>query len=249
MEGKGKRFHSQNGHDSCLLDLLDIDCSGSYTCPNTDCLFYKQFKYGNRTNFQNDGTCEYCSALGNCTPCLARKYTAFSNDKEATVYHCGLHNCAAKEISKRSSDIARNAITKDYSTTPRVIQSTSIIADLLSRKNWQEVEKNAKKVENVKALSNEKVKQKKVLQPDGDGFKAIKELKAYADLQYPFLIHIINGSQQSIFKTSTSQMKLALEMDFDGDHFLKDEYCHFDGNHRRVREIVTLTASVYHPPL
>ena len=49
-------------------------------------------KYGNRINFQNDGTCEYCSALGNYTPCLARKYTAFSNDKEAAVYHCVLHN-------------------------------------------------------------------------------------------------------------------------------------------------------------
>ena len=37
------------------------DCSGGYTYPNTDCPCYKQFKYGNRTNFQNDRTCEYCS--------------------------------------------------------------------------------------------------------------------------------------------------------------------------------------------
>ena len=221
------------------------DCSGCYTCPNTHCHFYKQFKYGNRTNFQNDGTCQYCCALANYTPCLAR----FTNDKEATVSHCGQHNCAAKEISKRSTDIVRNAITKECSTTPRVIQSTSIITDLRSHKNWQEVEKNAKKVDNVKALSNEKVKQKKVLQPDGDGLKVVKELKAYTDLQDPFLIHIINDSQQSILKTSTSQMKLGLEMDFEGDHFLKDEYCHFDGNHKRVREFVKLTASVYHPPL
>ena len=101
----------------------------------------------------------------------------------------------------------------------------------------------------MKALSNEKVKQKKVFQPDGVGFKAIKELKAYTDLQDPFLIHNINGSQQSIFKTSTSQMKIALEMDIEGDHFLKDKYCHFDGNHKSVREFVTLTASVYHPLL
>ena len=143
----------------------------------------------------------------------------------------------------------RNAITTDCSTTPRAIQSTSIIADLRSRKNWQEVEKNAKKVGKVKASSNEKVKQKKVLQPDGVGFKAIKELKVYTDLQDPFLIHNVNDSQQSIFKTSTSQIKTALEIDFKGDHFLKDEYCHFDGNHKRVREFVTLTASVYHPLL
>ena len=53
----------------------------------------------------------------------------------------------------------------------------------------------------MKALSNEKVKQMKLLQPDGVGFKAIKELKAYADLQDPFLIHNINDSQQRLFKT------------------------------------------------
>ena len=44
-------------------------------------------------------------------------------------------------------------------------------------------------------------------------------------------------------------MKIALEMHFEGDHFLKDEYCHFDSNHKRVREFITLTASVYHPLL
>ena len=131
--------------------------------------------------------------------------------------------------------------------TPRAIQAASIKVDLRSPKNWQEVEKNPQNVGNVKTLPNEKVKQKKVLQHDGVSFKAIKELKAYVDFQASFLIHIINESQQSIFKTSTSPMKLALEIDFEGDHFLKDEYCHSDGNHKRVRESVTLTASVYHP--
>ena len=62
------------------------------------------------------------------------------------------------------------------------------------------------------------------MQPDGVAFKAINELKAYADFQDPFLIHNINNIQQCIFKISTSQIKLALEMDFQGDHFLKDKY-------------------------
>ena len=38
-----------------------------------------------------------------------------------------------------------------------------------------------------------------------------------------------------------------LERDFDSDHFLKHAYCHFHDNHKRVKEFVTLTASVYHP--
>ena len=40
-----------------------------------------------------------------------------------------------------------------------------------------------------------------------------------------------------------------LERDFDSDHFLKHAYCHFHDNHKRVKEFVTLTASVYHPLL
>ena len=94
--------------------------------------------------------------------------------------------------------------------------------------------KNAKKVGNVKALSNEKVKQKKVLQLDIVGSKAIKELKAYTDLQDPFLIHNINGSQQSIFKTSTLPTQIALDMVFEGDHFLMYKYYHLNGNQKRV---------------
>ena len=45
--------------------------------------------------------------------------------------------------------------------------------------------KNARSVANVKALSNEKVKQKKYLQPSGVGFEVIKELRTYMDLQRP----------------------------------------------------------------
>ena len=44
-------------------------------------------------------------------------------------------------------------------------------------------------------------------------------------------------------------MKAALNMDRNGEHFLKDEYCFFDGKFKRCRNFVTLTASVYHPLL
>ena len=65
--------------------------------------------------------------------------------------------------SVRYRDIVTNTITKDSSTTSQAIQSMSITGDLWLCKNWQEVERNAKKLGNVKALSNEKDKQKKVL--------------------------------------------------------------------------------------
>ena len=38
-------------------------------------------------------------------------------------------------------------------------------------------------------------------------------------------------------------MVIAGNMDVDGDSYLKEEYCFFDGNHKRVRDFVTLTAS------
>ena len=86
----------------------------------------------------------------------------------------------------------------------------------------------------------------------GVGFKSIKELKADTVLEGPFMILNLNGSQQSIFKTSASQMKIAsemLEMDFDSDHFLRHAYWYFHGNHKRVKQFVMLTATIYHPLL
>ena len=226
------------------------DCSGGYTCPNTECLFFKQFKYSNRTNFTMNGTCEYCSASGNHQSCSAQKYIAFSNDKEAYVYvyHCGNRTCTAKYIHKRSFDIVKDVLSKDCNITPPQIQSMNILADLRSRKNWNKVEKNAHNVANVKAFSNENVKQKKALQPSGVGFGAIKELKTYTDLQDPYLIHVINENEQYVFKTSSTQMMIACSMDTDGDPYMHEEYCHYDGdgNHKIVKAFVTLTPSVYH---
>ena len=86
----------------------------------------------------------------------------------------------------------------------------------------------------------------------GVGFKSIKELKADTVLEGPFMILNLNGSQHSIFKTSASQMKIAsemLEMDFDSDHFLRHAYWYFHGNHKIVKQFVTLTATIYHPLL
>ena len=52
-----------------------------------------------------------------------------------------------------------------------------------------------------------------------------------------------------VFKTSEDKMKAALNMDRNGEQFLKDEYCFFAGKFKRCQNFVTLTASVYHPLL
>ena len=52
-----------------------------------------------------------------------------------------------------------------------------------------------------------------------------------------------------VFNTSRERMDIAMKMNKDGDHFLKEEYCYFDGKVKRCRNYVTLTASTYHPLL
>ena len=52
-----------------------------------------------------------------------------------------------------------------------------------------------------------------------------------------------------VFKSSKTKAEMALNMDKDGNHFLTEEFCYFDGKHKRCKGLITLTASVYHPLL
>ena len=72
----------------------------------------------------------------------------------------------------------------------------AILSDLKSRKDWKVVEKTAKKVASVKTISNEKTKQKSKIQPNGEGFAAVSELKSYTDLQDPLLIYAVIRNEQ-----------------------------------------------------
>ena len=52
-----------------------------------------------------------------------------------------------------------------------------------------------------------------------------------------------------VFKTSTTKIKMALNMDKKGEHFLSKEFCFFDGKRKQWNGFIALTASVYHPLL
>ena len=52
-----------------------------------------------------------------------------------------------------------------------------------------------------------------------------------------------------VFKTSANKMKLALDMNIEGSHFLAKEYGNLDGTQRSVFDFVMLTARVHHPLL
>ena len=135
-----------------------------------------------------------------------------------------------------------------FSATPSEIQSNTIIAALRDRKSWEDVDNIVQHISSIRKISHEKAKQKNAMQPSS-GFDALKELKLYMDRRDTLLIYDINRSEQYVFKTSQEKMKIAHEMNIDGDHYLKEDFCYFDGNHKRVRDFVTLTASMYHPLL
>ena len=98
--------------------------------------------------------------------------------------------------------MVQKAVSVDPNTRPAEIQSNIILSDLRSKKGWEEVKKTVKKVTNIRNISNEKVKQKKTIQPRGQSFEAIHELKDYVSENDKYLIYEINENSQYVFETS-----------------------------------------------
>ena len=220
------------------------DCSGTHICGNSNCNFVTQYGEPNKTKFKKTGTSEYCGDSGVHIECNARKYVAFFNDTEADVYH-GKHTCTAKGISVRPSQLVRS---KDILTKSSKIQNNAVISLLRNRSSWDDIDEVVRETASLRKISNEKIKQKKILETS-QGYPDVKELKDFVDLRDKFFIYELNENEQFVFKTSTNQIKLAMKMDYTESHFLGEEYCCFDGNHKRAKDYVTLTPSVYHPLL
>ena len=85
-----------------------------------------------------------------------------------------------------------------------------------------------KKVTNIRNISNEKVKQKKTIQPRGQSFEAIHELKDYVSENDKYLIYEINENSQYVFKTSRQKLLSAKDMRKNRNSFMNAEYCYFD---------------------
>ena len=148
----------------------------------------------------------------------------------------------------KRSQLVTTALSNDILTKPSKIQSNAIISLLRNRSSWDDIDELVRETASLRKISNEKIKQKKILEPS-QGFPDVKELKDFVDLRDKYFIYELNENEQFVFKTSTNQIKIAMEVDYTENHFLGEEYCCFDGNHKRARDYVTLTASVYHPLL
>ena len=99
-----------------------------------------------------------------------------------------------------------------------------------------------------KDISNEKNKQKKILQPNGTSFAGVENLKSWNDQTDKYLIYKISINEEYVYKTSKQKRLLGNDMDSRLSHYLNNEFCYFDGKVGRVKDFITLTASVYHTP-
>ena len=97
---------------------------------------------------------------------------------------------------------------------------------------------------NTKDISNEKIKQKKVLQPDGTSFAGIENLKSWTDQTDKYLIYKITINEEYVFKTSKQKLLLENDMDSCSSHYSNNEFCYFEGKVGGVKDFITLTASV-----
>ena len=190
-----------------------------------------------------------CSAIGDFEKCSARKYVTTLQDDVIHVFHHDVYTCKAKEKTMRPIKLVESSIATNPFTKPSEIQSYAILADLRQRKGWDEVKKTVESVTNIKDISNEKIKQKKKLAPQQNIFESIRDLKSYVDEKGKYLIYKIDENKQFVFKTSRLKMQLAREIQLNGINYINEEFCFFDGNHKRVKSFVTLTTSNYDPLL
>ena len=218
-----------------------------------------QFGVTKTTQFEKkcDGkqVCKGCGSEGEFVPCCARRYLSYGKNK-VTVYHVGEHTCPVTSIQKKKDIKTIEQLVRDNpNIKPSEIQSTFVRSAFQREMDWDEVEKEAAASMDKKRISNIKQKVKRDIEPFGHNFEAVVSFKEYSDKRDLLYIYKVNDRRGNpdkpsfVFKTSSTKAKIALSMDKDGQDFMKNEFCFFDGKRKRCRGFTTLTASVYHPLL
>ena len=188
-----------------------------------------------------------CLAQGIPIKCLARKYVAYVSNLEANVYHIGNHTCVASLPNDAPTDIVASALRADPNVTPATIRKGAILSAIRGQASPSELVKVVASVSSKKKISNEKIKQKRIIYPDGCSFEAVISLKAYLDTVDPWLVYKIDEQAQVVFKTSKLKMEIAAKVSNTTKSLLANEYCAFDGKVKRTKGFTTLTSSIYHP--
>ena len=230
----------------------------AHICFVETCPFRTEYGVINRTQFKRnpygEEICRICESVGGYVPCTARRYIK-EGKKSVMVFHLGTHTCPLLSKPEKPTEKVKEMFKKNPKLTPSEIQSSLVMSSLRKGEDWETVESTAAKIVDRKWISNQKQNAKKEIHPSGENFEAVVTFKLYCDEKDNLLVYKVNDSRGNpdvpsfVFKTSRERMDIAMKMNKDGDHFLKEEYCYFDGKVKRCRNYVTLTASTYHPLL
>ena len=94
------------------------------------------------------------------------------------------------------------------SATPSDIQITAILSAQRECKPWPDAKRKVAKVNNRKTILNEKIKQKKSLEPVGTSFHVVIEFRQYVDKLDIFLMYDTDLVKIVSFQVSKTKMGL-----------------------------------------
>ena len=235
-------------------------CKGSWQCTNTSCSFLKTKNKPNTWHFDYRGgsrACYSCGTYAQQIPCGARKLVQMAYGcKHAEVYHTGKHNCTLQPELMSDIDYTSRWVQRYPGISYKELKS-AVIQHLLDTGNPEEAEKAAYR---ITTQAYRKVKRDMAVDTpqqhvETQSLEAVAELKKGSDLIDPLHIYRINSKAMNnqpdfVMKSSSKILKVALQMDQDGEENpLQQEDAFFDGCHSRCTGFISLGLWVQHPSM
>ena len=235
-------------------------CKGSWQCTNTSCSFLKTENKPNTWHFDYRGgsrACYSCGTYAQQIPCGARKLVQMAYGCEyAEVYHIGKHNCTLQPELMSDIDYTSRWVQRYPGISYKELKS-AVIQHLLDTGNPEEAEKAAYR---ITTQAYRKVKRDMAVDTpeqhvETQSLEAVAELKKGSDLIDPLHIYRINSKAMNnqpdfVMKSSSKILKVALQMDQDGEENpLQQEDAFFDGCHSRCTGFISLGLWVQHPSM
>ena len=145
------------------------------------------------------------------------------------VKHFGQHSCSPVK-PRREREIAE--AVKKYPAKGVSVRKDILCSTLREGKELSEVESTADQMLD-RVIGN----------TDNTDFSKLVELKERYKKDYPFLIYklnhrVLNNQPRYVFKTSSVSDDIGKKLDRTGDHYLSTSYVHFDGNGKRVNNMI-----------
>ena len=235
-------------------------CKGSWQCTNTSCSFLKTENKPNTWHFDYRGgsrACYSCGTYAQQIPCGARKLVQMAYGCEyAEVYHIGKHNCTLQPELMSDIDYTSRWVQRYPGISYKELKS-AVIQHLLDTGNPEEAEKAAYR---ITTQAYRKVKRDMAVDTpeqhvETQSLEAVAELKKGSDLIDPLHIYrinskVMNNQPDFVMKSSSKILKVALQMDQDGEENpLQQEDAFFDGCHSRCTGFISLGLWVQHPSM